>query len=100
VSLNDLGALDLLQAAVSGLKPGQKYTLWLVQSRTAPFGHKEPLVSFQANPSGAQIAQAIGPLRNKLLTSTDEQQAQKRFLMVAQTGDDVPALIQESQCGP
>jgi len=95
VSVNDLGALDLLQVAVSGLKPGQKYTLWLVESRTAPFGHKEALVSFQANPSGAQIVQAIGPLRT-VLTSTGEQPAQKRFLMISQTDDNLPALIQES----
>ena len=27
VSVNSLGALDLLQMAVSGLKPGQSYTL-------------------------------------------------------------------------
>ena len=94
VSVNDLGALDLLQAAVSGLKPGQKYTLWLVESRTGQFEHKEALVSFQANPSGAQIAQAIGPLR-KVLTSTDKQPAQKRFLMISQTDDDLPALIQK-----
>src|SRR5262249_40623656 len=38
VSVNALGPLDLLQAAVSGLKPGQTYRLWLVTSRTAPFG--------------------------------------------------------------
>jgi YVTN family beta-propeller protein len=95
VSVNDLGALDLLQVAVSGLKPGQKYTLWLVESQTAPFGHKEALVSFQANPSGAQIVQAIGPLRTAL-TSTGEQPTQKRFLMIAQSGDGLPALIQKS----
>src|SRR5580765_4344338 len=28
VSVNTLGPLDLLQVAVSGLKPGQKFTLW------------------------------------------------------------------------
>lgn len=96
VSVNDLGTLDLLQAAVSGLKPGQKYTLWLVESRTAPFGHKEALVSFQANPAGAQVVQTIGPLR-KVLTSDDKQPAQTRFLMIAQTDSDLPALIQKSE---
>jgi len=96
VSVNDSGPLDLLQVAVSGLKPGQKYTLWLVESRTAPFGYREALASFQANASGAQVVQAIGPLR-KVLTSADEQKTQNRFLMVAQTGDDLPALIQESE---
>src|SRR5262249_59515816 len=38
VSVNALGPLDLLQAAVAGLAPGERYTLWLVTSRVAPFG--------------------------------------------------------------
>jgi YVTN family beta-propeller protein len=92
VSVNNLGPLDLLQAAVSGLKPGQKYTLWLVESRTAPFGQKEALVTFQANLAGAQVAQTIGPLR-RALTSANETPAQERFLMVTQVGSDEPALI-------
>ncbi len=45
VSVNALGPLDLLQIAVSGLKPAQTYQLWLVTSRTAPFGLKQPLVN-------------------------------------------------------
>jgi YVTN family beta-propeller protein len=94
VSVNNLASLDLLQAALSGLKPGQKYTLWLVESRTAPFGRKEALVNFQANPSGAQIAQAIGPLR-RVLTSNTPEHAQARFLVLTQTDNDVPVLIQK-----
>ena len=94
VSVNNLGSLDLLQAAFSGLKPGQKYTLWLVESRTAPFGRKEALITFQANLAGAQVAQAIGPLR-KVLTSASETPVQERFLMLAQADSDVPTLIQK-----
>ena len=93
VSVNNLGALDLLQAAVSGLKPGQKYTLWLVESRTAPFGQKESLVTFQANLSGAQVAQAIGPLRR--VGSNTPEHAQARFLILTQLDSDVPVLIQK-----
>ena len=40
VSVNTLGALDLLQIAVSGLEPGQEYQLWLVASPTAPYEEK------------------------------------------------------------
>ena len=32
VSINALGALDLLEIAVSGLEPNQEYQLWLVAS--------------------------------------------------------------------
>jgi YVTN family beta-propeller protein len=94
VSVNNLGSLDLLQAALSGLKPAQKYTLWLVESRTAPFGQKEALVTFQANLAGAQIAQAIGPLR-KVLSSASEPQVKERFLMLALVDSDAPTLIQK-----
>jgi YVTN family beta-propeller protein len=96
VSVNNLASLDLLQAAFSGLKPGQKYVLWLVDSGTAPFGHKETLVTFQANLSGAQVAQAIAPLRRVLASNTPEH-AQARFLILTQTDTDVPVLIQKNQ---
>jgi YVTN family beta-propeller protein len=95
VSVNVLGPLDLLQIAVSGLTPGQKYTLWLVESRTPPFGRKEALVTFEANLAGAQVAQAIGPLR-KVLTSAGDQPVQQRFLLVTQVGSDVPLLAQKA----
>jgi YVTN family beta-propeller protein len=92
VSVNNLGALDLLQAAVTGLKPGRKYTLWLVKSRTQPYGRDEALATFQANIAGAQIVQAIGPLR-KVLTSENETPVAKRFLMVTEADSDVPVLV-------
>jgi YVTN family beta-propeller protein len=49
VSVNSLGPLDLLQMAVSGLKPGKMYRLWLVTARTSPFGrsrtvHRTPRI--------------------------------------------------------
>ena len=95
VSVNTIGALDLLQAAVSGLKPQQKYTLWLCNSRTAPFERKEALVTFQSNQAGAQIAQAIGPFRSQL-SSGNESPERQRFLMVAEFESDTPVLIQAS----
>jgi YVTN family beta-propeller protein len=94
ISVNNLASLDLLQAAFSGLKPGQKYVLWLVESRTAPFGHKEALVTFPANLSGAQVAQAIAPLR-RVLTSNTPEHAQARFLILTQMDSDVPVLVQK-----
>jgi YVTN family beta-propeller protein len=94
VSVNNLGALDLLQAAVSGLKPGQKYTLWLVASRTAPFGQKEALVTFQTNVAGAQIAQAVGPLRGAL-TSASDAPLQQRYLVITEAESDAPVMIQK-----
>lgn len=93
VSVNDLGQLDLLQVAVSGLKPKQQYTLWLADSRTKPFGQSDPLVTFQANASGSQIAQAIGPLRT-VLTAQANTPLQRRFLIITPAKADVPELVQ------
>jgi YVTN family beta-propeller protein len=96
VSVNALGPLDLLPVAASGLKPGQAYTLWLATSRTAPFGRKEALVTFKANPSGAQIAQVIGTLRRALAGGSKEEpgQTDTRFLLLTQEGSDAAELIQ------
>lgn len=92
VSVNALGLLDLLQIAVSGLKPGEKYTLWLVEARSAPFGRREALVTFQTNVAGAQIAQAIGPFRQALASPTER--ADQRFLLVTLADGDAPAMVQ------
>jgi YVTN family beta-propeller protein len=96
VSVNAIGALDLLQAAVIGLKPGERYTLWLVSSRTAPFGQKEALVTFKTNVAGAQIAQAIGPLRKVLSAKSDDAaaEAKTRFLLITRADSDSPELVQ------
>jgi len=97
VSVNALGPLDLLlQIAVSGLRPGQAYRLWLVTSRTAPFGLKQSLVTFKTNVAGAQIAQTIGPFR-QVLTSKSENAAeplQQRFLLLTPADSDAPELVQ------
>lgn len=86
VSVNAVGPLYLLQAAVTGLKPGQSYKLWLVTSRTAPFGKKDALATFKASVAGAQIVQAIHPLRQVLdRTGRDAAgEAPDRFPLVAQ----------------
>jgi YVTN family beta-propeller protein len=96
VSINALGALDLLQIAVTGLQPGQEYQVWLVASPTPPYGQKQPLAQFKTNVSGAQIVQAIGPLRH-IVAAQDEAKAgaERRFLLVTKASSDEPALTQE-----
>jgi len=108
VSINNLGALDLLQAALTGLEPRQTYTLWLVDSQNAPFGNRQALATFQANVAGAQTAQAIAPLReilagNKTAPNLDgnaeksDAQIQRRFLIVTRDGEDnLPIMIERN----
>jgi hypothetical protein len=96
VSVNSLGPLDLLQMAVSGLKPGQMYRLWLTTSQTPPYGQKQELATFKTNLAGAQIVQTVGPFR-QVLTFESEKSAevpQQRFLLVTAADSRTPELIE------
>jgi hypothetical protein len=98
VSVNSLGPLDLLQMAVSGLKAGQVYRLWLVTARTPPYGEKQELATFKTNLAGAQVVQTVGPLR-QVLTSEGENTAEvtpQRFLLVTATESDTAELIEKT----
>jgi len=107
VSVNNVGPLDVLQAAMTGLEPRQNYTLWLVDSVKAPFGNRQALVMFQANAAGAQIAQAIGPLREVLGSNTatingsghgpsNSMEASRRYPIVTRQGEDnVPVMLEQ-----
>ena len=79
VSLFDQGILQVMQAQVTGLTPKQPYVLAL---STAPdgSGRLEPLSAFTANPAGAAIVNALGPIR-QLVASDDK--AQRRYLVIA-----------------
>ena len=96
--MNALGPLDLLQIAASGLKPGQPYRLWLVASRSAPFGQKQSLATFKANLAGALVGQAIGSFRQILSSNTESgaEPLQQRFLMLTAMGNEAPELIQNA----
>ncbi|QXE38289.1 DUF305 domain-containing protein [Streptomyces sp. GMY02] len=105
VSVNALGALDLLQVAATGLEPGKDYTLRLTENRTAPFGRTEALTTFTTNAAGAQVSQAIGLLR-EVLTPPDEGAradtakqgaARERFLIITRADSDTPVAVQESR---
>jgi YVTN family beta-propeller protein len=95
VSVNALGALDLLQIAVTGLQPGQAYQVWLVASPAAPYGEKQPLAQFTTNVSGAQIAQAVGPLRQVVRGDGAAAGDERRYLLVTKANSTEPVLTQE-----
>jgi len=96
VSVNSLGSIDLLQMAVSDLKPGQMYRLWLTTSQAPPYRQKQELATFKTNLAGAQIVQTVGPFR-QVLTSESEKSAevpQQRFLLVTAADSGTPELIE------
>jgi len=97
VAVNSLGVIDLLQIAVAGLKPGQEYQLFLVDSLTKPEATRVGLTRFTANPSGAAVAQAIGPLRTVVAGAggAASQQPERRYLVLTTAGSDQPVLQQQ-----
>ncbi len=86
---------DLLEAAVSGLKPETTYTLWLATSRSANTNDREALDTFKTNISGAQVVQAIAPLRRILVQEKGDldPRSQRRFLLVTEADNNSLVLI-------
>ncbi|MCA1585978.1 MAG: hypothetical protein LC791_14805 [Acidobacteria bacterium] len=95
--MNALGPLDHLQIVATGLEPGREYEVSIVTSRTAPFGTRTPLAKGKANPAGALLAQALGPLRAVAGPDHDAKTPEgSRFLLVTASDGNRPILIQKA----
>lgn len=79
VSLFDQGLIQVLEAAVSGLKPKKSYVLAFAENPDGS-GPLQPLQSFMTNPAGAAIVNAIGPIRQLV---EGDVEAQRRYLVIA-----------------
>ncbi len=80
VSLFDQGLVQVLPAAVTGLKPRQPYILGLALHADGS-GRIEPLASFMTNPAGAAIVNAIGPIRQ---ITQDDASGRQSWLVVTE----------------
>jgi YVTN family beta-propeller protein len=78
VSLSDQGLVQVLEAAVTGLEPGQAYVLALA-SEPSGAGVLQPLQAFKTNPTGAAIVNAIGPIRQVV---RGEGKIPQRYLVI------------------
>ena len=79
VTLFDQGLIQVLQAAVTGLEPKQKYVLALAE-RADGSGVLQPLAAFMTNPAGSAIVDATGPIR-QIIRNTDPPE--RRYLVIA-----------------
>jgi YVTN family beta-propeller protein len=86
VLLSDQGLVQVLEAAVTGLEPGKPYVLALAKEPSGA-GPLEPLQAFMANPAGAAIVNAIGPIR-QVVRSDDK--TERRYLVIAPGEPDKP----------
>jgi hypothetical protein len=79
VSLFDQSAVQILQAAATGLEPKKPYVLALAQNREGT-GALEPLAAFMSNPAGAAIVNSVGPIRQVVAADAMES---RRYLVIA-----------------
>jgi YVTN family beta-propeller protein len=88
VTLFDQGLTQVLQAAVSGLRPQQPYSLVLA-TRPDGSGQQQPLAKFTSNPAGAAIVNAVGPIRQIVRS---DAKIERRYLVIL--GRDTAKAIQ------
>jgi YVTN family beta-propeller protein len=95
VSLFDQGLIQVLQAAVTGLEPKQRYVLAFAD-RADGGGPLQPLAVFMTNPAGSAIVNATGPIRQIVQGSG---KSERRYLVIApgdasKFGDVVQVQVQ------
>ena len=88
VSLFDQGLSQVLQAAVVGLEPANDYILALT-SKADGTGDIEPLARFVTNPAGAQIVNAVGPIR-QFVDPAAQAGDTRRYLAVMTVENEKP----------
>jgi len=96
VSLFDQGLTQVLQAAVVGLEPTKRYVLALT-SKPDGSGKIEPIAQFMSNPAGAQIVNAVGPIRQILDPRTQTPGDQRRYLAIMTLEDGKPGRAVQLQ---
>jgi YVTN family beta-propeller protein len=80
VTLFDQGLTQILQLAATQLEPAHAYQLVLA-SEPSGGGAVEPLATFTANPAGAAIVNAVGPIRQIV---RPDQPAPRRYLAIVE----------------
>jgi YVTN family beta-propeller protein len=97
VSLFDQGLTQVLQAAVAGLEPAKPYVLALT-SNSDGTGRIEPIAQFMTNLAGAQVVNAVGPIRQ--IVDPSEAREQRRYLAVIAVENEKlsrPVQLQQSE---
>lgn len=98
VSLFDQGITQIVQVAASGLEPGKAYVLALADDAGGKSG-LEPLAKFKANPAGAAVVNAVGPIRQVIQVSAGAPPAPtpRRVLVIVPADDGKLAAPVQAQ---
>ncbi|MDA3920118.1 MAG: YncE family protein [Salinisphaera sp.] len=95
VALYNQGLSQILEASVTGLEPGKHYVLAVAQNADGS-GRLQTLADFKANPAGASIVNAVGPIRQ--IVKGEDGSAQ-RYLVIAagsMSNPGAPVQVQRS----
>jgi YVTN family beta-propeller protein len=97
VSLFDQGLTQVLQAGIAGLEPSKPYMLTLT-SNSDGTGHAEPIAQFMTNPAGAQVVNAVGPIR-QIVNPSEPREARRYLTIVAVESGKAgrPVQLQQSE---
>ena len=91
VTLFDQGIAQVIQAAVTGLKPKTSYVLGLAMNPEGR-GNVDPLAAFTTNLAGAAIVDAVGPIRQVL---QGDAKIPRRYLVITTgTAELTGAVVQ------
>ncbi len=89
ISLFNQGLVQVLQGAVTGLKPKSHYMLGLAD-RAEGGGKIQPLLDFMTNPAGAAIINTVGPIRQVVDAG---QKAERKYLIIAEGTSAAPGAV-------
>ena len=92
-TLFNQGQVQMLQVAAAGLEPGKPYILAFA-SHADGSGELEPLTKFMANPAGAAVVNAVGPIRQVV---APEEEAPRRWLVIAAGTPEDPGAVVQTQ---
>jgi YVTN family beta-propeller protein len=93
VTLFDQGLVQVLEAAVSGLGPKKQYVLALSEAPDGS-GHLQSLASFNTNPAGSAIVNAIGSIREVVSSKVP---GSRRYLVILEGSADAPGRVVQVQ---
>jgi YVTN family beta-propeller protein len=100
VSLFDQGLTQVLQAAITGLEPYKTYALALASNADGT-GQIEPIARFTANRAGAQVVNAVGPLRQIVDPSDGGEHRRYLAIMAVENGKlGRPVQLQQTEGSP
>ncbi len=93
VSLFDQGLIQVFQASATGLQPKTPYIVGLVDHADG-HGPIQPLAAFMTNPAGSAIVNAVGPIRQLVVT---DNKSEKRYLVIAEGTAAAPGAVVQLQ---